>query len=152
MIKQAKVYHLPQIAAIEREIFSDPWSAELLARKIEDSNTIFCVAEDGDAVKGYAILQLIAPEAEVINIAVVPSARQQGIGRCLLEVLLREAETQQIETIHLEVRESNQAAIVLYRAFSFQVVGLRKHYYQNPREHAIRMCCQVRSKHDNLSN
>jgi len=146
MIIQAKTHHLPQIAAIEQEIFPDPWSIELLLRKTLDPNTIFYVAEDGEGVKGYAILQLIPPEAEVINIAVTPIARQEGIGRALLEILLREAETQQIETIHLEVRENNQAAIALYRTLGFQEIGLRKHYYTNPQEHAILMRYQIKEQ------
>jgi len=144
MIKPATAHHLPQIAAIESKIFPDPWSVELFAHKIEDPNTIFYIAEDREGIKGYAILQLIAPEAEVINIAVTPSARQQGIGQALLEALLHEAKIQQIETIHLEVRESNQAAKALYNALGFQEIGLRKHYYNNPREHAILMSCQIK--------
>jgi len=146
MIERVKTHHLPQIVTIERELFPDPWRAELFARKCKDPNTIFYVAEDEDGVKGYAILQLIAPEAEIINIAVTPGARRLGIGHGLLEALLREAETQKIELIHLEVRENNQAARALYHAFGFQEIGLRKHYYQNPREHAILMRYQLRSK------
>ena len=142
MITRAKIHHLPQIAQIEREIFPDPWSEPLLLRKIEDEHTIFCVAEDEDQVRGYAILQLIAPEAEVINIAVAPTARRLGIGRALLAALLSQAEAAQIETIHLEVRESNQAAIALYSALGFGTVGLRKYYYENPREHAVLMSYQ----------
>lgn len=143
MISRAKAHHLSQIAEIEREIFPDPWSKHLLLHKIEDEHTIFCVAEDEGEIQGYAILQLIAPEAEVINIAVAPTARRQGIGRALLTALLCEAEAAQIETIHLEVRESNQAAIALYATLGFRAVGLRKHYYDNPREHAVLMMRDV---------
>jgi len=148
MIKQAEPHHLSEIAQLEREIFPDPWSEHLLARKMEDPSTIFCVAEHEGQVKGYAILQLIHPEAELINIAVAPTARQQGLGRKLLETILHKTAAKQIETIHLEVRESNQAAIHLYRALGFQPVGLRKHYYENPREHAVLMTHQIVSKGD----
>ena len=148
MIKQAEPHHLSEIAQQEREIFPDPWSEGLLARKMEDPSTIFCVAEHEGQIKGYAILQLIHPEAELINIAVAPSHRRGGIGRALLEDILHKAAAKQITSIHLEVRENNHAAIALYRTRGFRPVGLRKHYYENPREHAVRMTHQIVSKGD----
>jgi len=142
-IAPAALHHLAEIVRIERETFPDPWSEALLARKMEDLTTIFCVAEQGRCVLGYAILQRIDPEAEVINIAVAKDARRQGIGHRLLEALLADAKEQGIEAIHLEVRAGNTAAIALYKSQGFQPIGLRKNYYQTPREDAILMVCQI---------
>jgi len=139
LIKRAEACHLDEIVTLEREIFPDPWSKALLMRKIDDPAAIFCIAEREGKVLGYAILQGMPPEAEVINIAVYKEARCQGVGHNLLQALLDEAKTQGIATVYLEVRESNADAIALYASQGFKAVGLRKHYYQNPREHAILM-------------
>ena len=139
MIEQAKQHHLAEILQIEGESFADPWSEALIARKMEDANTIFYVAVRNEEVLGHAVLQCIAPEAELEQIAVKSTARQQGIGRRLLEAVMREARSRNIETIHLEVRAGNTPAIALYRTLGFQDVGLRKNYYKNPSEDAVLM-------------
>ena len=139
MIEKANLCHLAEIVQIEQESFADPWSERLIMRKIEDINTIFRVAVDGGQVLGYAVLQCVVPEAELEQIAVAQVARQKGIGRRLLEDIATEARGRSIETIHLEVRAGNEAAVALYRRLGFEAVGLRKGYYKNPTEDAILM-------------
>ena len=138
-IKVAETHHLEQIVRIEQASFSDPWSCGLLQRKMEDKGVVFYVAERDGSVLGYGILQCVLPEAEVINVVAADGARRQGIGRGVLEALLREAKRRGVETVHLEVREGNLGAIGLYRSLGFEMVGLRKDYYENPREHAVLM-------------
>lgn len=138
-IKQAEPCHLPEIARLEQIIFPDPWSVALLEGRIHDPACRFLVVEGEGVVQGYGILQLFPPEAEVLNIAVNPTARRQGVGRCLLGALLEAAGTEDIGDIHLEVRVSNTPAQGLYRGFGFREIGLRNNYYDNPSEDAVVM-------------
>ncbi|MCL2842652.1 MAG: ribosomal protein S18-alanine N-acetyltransferase [Oscillospiraceae bacterium] len=139
-IKPAEPRHLSEIVGLEHEIFPDPWSAALLERRLHDSATRFLVAEGEGAIQGYGILQLLPPEAELFNIAVNPTARRQGVGKCLLEALLETAKAEGVTAIHLEVRASNIGALALYNRLGFRQIGLRKKYYDNPCEDAVLMC------------
>jgi len=145
-ICKAEPRHLPEIVRIEREHFPAPcWSAEFIERKLHDPTVRFLVAEAEGRVLGYAVLQPILPEAELLNIAVDQPAQRQGIARQLIVHLLNEAIGQGIRTIHLEVRASNAPALTLYRTLGFMQTGLRRDYYQNPMEDAVLMtldCCK----------
>ena len=72
-----------------------------------------------------------------MNLCVHPDFRRRGIARQLMDALLKGAENAQLAFVTLEVRESNVPAISLYKSLSFEEVGLRKNYYQNPTEHAL---------------
>ena len=139
-IKQAGPCHLRLIVCIEQETFPDPWSEALLERKLHDAAVRFLVAEGEEGVQGYGILQLLPPEAELLNIAVSSAVRRQGLGRRLLEALLERAKAEGVTAIYLEVRASNAAALALYSEFGFRQVSLRKNYYDNPYEDAVLMC------------
>ena len=90
-------------------------------------------------VMGFAVARTLAPnEHEILNLAVDPALRGQGIGRRLLDAALATASG----TIHLEVRESNAAAIAFYRKSGFYSAGRRGAYYQNPDEAGIAMSLQ----------
>ena len=139
-IIKAEPRHLADIVKIEQAAFPDPWSRDLLERRITDPYTIFLIAEGEDGhLLAYAILQLIPPEAELLNIAVSEAARRSGIGRALLTALLEEAKSRGIDLIHLEVRASNHVAIALYETLGFTQTGLRRNYYETPCEDAILM-------------
>ena len=139
IIEEANARHLPEIGKMEREIFPDSWSEYTLKTCILDPEILFPVARIGDKLLGYAILQLIPPEAELQNIAVRPGARRSGIGRALLTHLIRAGRTRGVEAIHLEVRASNGAAIALYQSLGFLPVRTRPAYYESPREDALIM-------------
>ena len=80
----------------------------------------------------------IAGEGYVTNIAVLPAYRRQGIGKKILEHVIKDCESE-LEFISLEVRVSNNAAISLYEYFGFETVGTRKRFYTNPHEDALIM-------------
>jgi [ribosomal protein S18]-alanine N-acetyltransferase len=87
-------------------------------------------------VAGFLVARVTAAdEREILNVAVEPSFRRTGIGRILMETVLAEARV----TWFLEVRESNAAAINLYKTLGFVVSGRRADYYQEPSEAAIVM-------------
>jgi ribosomal-protein-alanine N-acetyltransferase len=73
----------------------------------------------------------------VLNLAVAPELRRQGIGRMLLRAGLAAFAARGAEEVFLEVRQSNAAAQQLYQELGFQAVGLRRGYYRNPRESAL---------------
>ena len=86
---------------------------------------------------GYAFARVIAGEAEILNIAVLPSFRRRGIGGRLLDAAVMAVKTGGAAEVFLEVRESNAAARALYVARGFRPVGLRTDYYRKPRENAV---------------
>ena len=131
--------HVPQVAALERECFSMPWSETMLEDSLYDSNASFIVAEDEEGnILGYAGLHAVLDEGYIDNIAVEEAARRHGVASALLDVFCRFAEVN-LAFLTLEVRKSNAAAIALYEKHGFQQVGLRPGFYQKPREDAVIM-------------
>lgn len=133
--------HIPQIAALERECFPDPWSESLLEDALFDPQASFIVAQDSEEegnVIGYAGLHAVLDEGYIDNIAVHPDARRHGVASALLDVFCRFGEVN-LAFLTLEVRKSNTAAIALYEKNGFRWAGLRPGYYQHPREDAVIM-------------
>lgn len=129
--------HVDQIAALERECFSMPWSETMLEDALYDSNACFIVAEDEEGnVIGYAGLHTVLDEGYIDNIAVEADARRHGVASALLDVFCRFAGVN-LAFLTLEVRKSNAPAIALYEKYGFEQAGLRKGYYQRPREDAL---------------
>lgn len=131
--------HIPQIAALEQEYFSAPWSEEMLTQALFDPQASFIVAESEDGgVLGYAGLQVVLDEGYIDNIAVEPNARRHGVGDELLGVFCRFGAAN-LAFLTLEVRKSNLPAIALYRKHGFEEAGCRKGYYTDPKEDALIM-------------
>lgn len=133
--------HIPQIAALEKECFSMPWTENMLEDALFDPQASFIVAQDSEEegnVLGYAGLHAVLDEGYIDNIAVVPDARRHGVADALLDVFCRFGEVNLV-FLTLEVRKSNTAAIALYEKHGFQWAGLRPGYYQHPREDAVIM-------------
>lgn len=132
--------HLPQVAALEKVCFpADPWSERLFRAALDSSGTTILLAEGTDgSLLGYAVLYTVLDEGNLDNIAVAPERRRLGVADALLAALLRR-ERGHLSRLMLEVRPSNTPAIALYRKYGFEAVGLRKNYYEDPREDAILM-------------
>ena len=131
--------HIPQIAALERECFSTPWTENMLEDALFDSQASFIVAEAEDgSILGYAGLHVIVDEGYIDNIAVEEADRRHGVASALLDVYCRFGAVN-LAFLTLEVRKSNLPAIALYEKFGFQQAGLRPGYYQHPREDAVIM-------------
>lgn len=130
---------LEEVMPIERQLFSSPWSEESYKNALKNSGTIFLVVEDEDEIIGYAGSYYSVGQADVATIGVVKDRQREGIAQQLLEALLDELRNKMTDTVFLEVRESNWAAIKLYRKFDFELVGIRSDYYDNPKENAIIM-------------
>lgn len=137
MIVPMKPSHVPQIAALEKLCFSDPWSEASVAAECENPLSLWLVAELDGKVAGYIGSQSVPPEADVLNLAVDPDCRRQGLGRKLLCTLTELLHSRGIEALFLEVRPTNQAALALYSDLGFVQVGRRPKYYVNPTEDAL---------------
>ena len=136
-IKKMTEAHVTQIAQIEKLCFSDPWSEKSVASELNNRLSLWLVALDGDTVAGYVGSQSVLDEADMMNIAVHPDYRRQGIGRNLVLALADALKKKGIRGLMLEVRVSNAPAIALYEQLGFRQVGMRPNYYRNPKENAL---------------
>lgn len=134
--------HVPQVVAIEQESFSVPWSAKSFVDALALDHVLFCAALDGARVAGYCGIYLAADEGEITNVAVSADYRRRGIGRMLVGHVAGEAARRGAERIFLEVRQSNEPAIRLYEGLGFVPAGIRKGFYERPREDALVMLCE----------
>lgn len=130
---------LNQAAEIEAACFRQNWSKKMLEEGFLDAWNMFLAAEESGQLIGYGTGSVIAGEGEILRIAVLEGFRHKGIGRKLLEELVRTARERGAKEIALEVRESNLAARRLYRSSGFHEEARRKNYYREPREDAIIM-------------
>lgn len=128
-----------EVAAIEKRIFSLPWSKQAFSDSLRLENTIYLTIRAEGKVAGYCGMYQSFSEGEIVNVAVDEKYRRQQAGRTLLQALLLEGEKRGVTTFLLEVRESNQAAIHLYESLGFTKAGMRKNFYEFPTEHAVIM-------------
>ncbi len=129
---------LEHLAQLEQDLFEDPWSVEMMRTELNNGMVTAVKALDhADRLLGYYFIQIVAEEAELHNIAVVPHLQGQGFGRYLLLHAMRSCRDSGAGKIHLEVRESNSAARGLYESMDFKIVGKRKQYYYMQAEDAI---------------
>jgi ribosomal-protein-alanine N-acetyltransferase len=131
---------LDSVAAIEREVFTDPWSSRAFGDLLGLDHIRGFVVEQGDgAIVGYAVCSQAADEGEILNFATAPIARRKGVGRALLAVVLEWLGERGAAKVFLEVRRSNEAAIAMYAAAGFAPLGVRPNYYRRPTEDALTM-------------
>jgi ribosomal-protein-alanine N-acetyltransferase len=144
-IRPAVDADISAMVAIERASFSDPWTAAAIASTLRHDHMRVLVAEErgelgGDGAGrplGYVVAMIAGPEAEIADLAVSPDARRRGIGRALIDRLLADLAAMGVESVFLEVRESNHAARALYASRAFQGIGRRRGYYRVPVEDAL---------------
>lgn len=132
---------LDKLVYLELAAFAYPWSRRHFADSLSNGHDCFGLWL-GDTLVGHYILQVVAGDATIMNIAVHPACQGRGLGRLLLGHLLDNASRQHADMVFLEVRPSNSAAIALYENIGFAEVGRRPNYYDSPngREDAIIMC------------
>ncbi len=129
---------LAAIMAIEQRAYEYPWTETIFQDCLRVGYCCW-IGVNGEEVVGYAVMSVGGGEAHLLNICVSPEFRRQGLGRRLLDHMLEAALEHQSDTVFLEVRVSNLAAIRLYQGLGFNEVGMRKGYYPTPagREDAI---------------
>jgi ribosomal-protein-alanine N-acetyltransferase len=136
-IRAAVAADLAAIADIESRSFSNPWQPDTFLSLLKQERAAVLVAEDsGAGVVGYTVLWWVFDQAELANLAVRKDHRGRGIGSLLLDQAITHAETQEVQSLFLEVRMSNESAYRLYSNRGFTQISVRKNYYQDPREDA----------------
>ena len=145
-IRQLAYADLPQVIAIERRAFPTPWSLAMFVLELSKPSGI-CLAplEDGVMV-GYLVCSRYDTVWHLMNVAVDPRRRRQGIATALLDRLFEQADKPN-EQYTLEVRTSNDGAIRLYERFGFRAAGRRRAYYHDNREDALIMWRTVERTH-----
>lgn len=143
-----RITDLPAIMAIERRSYSLPWTESVFRRELEElPQSHLLVVEDaaggdeelGLAIIGYAVWWEVVDECHIANVTVSPAARRQGVGRYLVEEMMRTAKQMGIVRATLEVRVSNEEAITLYEKCGFTSVAIRQRYYPDNNEDALVM-------------
>ena len=135
--------HLNGAAELEKLCFSSPWSAsslELLTNEgigVGYLLTVPAAPGSEPAVAAYGGMLITVDEGQITNIAVHPDHRRKGYGAAITRALLRHAKDARLESVSLEVRASNTAAIALYESFGFTERGRRRNYYDLPKEDAL---------------
>lgn len=137
IIREMNACDVPAIAALEKVCFSDPWSEKSIASELCNPLSYWLVADDNGNIAGYVGSQSVLDAADMMNIAVAPDYRRQGIGQALIEGLIDHLVEKNVIALLLEVRVSNAPALFLYEKLGFEHVGRRRGYYHNPREDAL---------------
>jgi len=131
--------HISEMAALEKQCFSLPWSENALREELENPYARYIVCTHGGSVVGYVGARVVYDEVHITNVAVDPDHRRQGLGTAMMKEMIRAALLADYAFITLEVRESNSAAIKLYDKLGFVFIGKRPGYYELPREDALLM-------------
>jgi [ribosomal protein S18]-alanine N-acetyltransferase len=137
----ALVDDLPDLLAIESASFAQPWSkGSFLSELRKPLPSLYVLRRQiPGCILGYICFWLVAEEIQMLNLAVHPDYRRQGLGRQLMTFLLSQARENGISKVFLEVRPSNRAAIALYVSFGFKILYRRPGYYAKEREDALVM-------------
>ena len=138
-IKKMTSSHIEEIAKLEKECFSSPWSEDGLKSELDNNFARFFVALCDGKIVGYIGSHNVLGEVYITNVAVFPEFRRNGVGKMLVEYILDRMKTEKAEFVTLEVRKSNLNAASLYEKCGFQKVGERKNFYEKPTEDAILM-------------
>ena len=129
--------HVGAVAKLEAMCFSCPWSENAISGELTNPLSLWIVAVDNDCVAGYVGSQSVMGEADMMNIAVAPEYRRQGIAESLVNALISQLKSNDVHCLTLEVRASNDPAIALYQKLGFLQVGRRPNYYTAPKEDAL---------------
>ena len=140
-IKKMTIAHIEEIAKLEEECFSSPWSEDGLKSELDNKFARFFVAFLNGKMAGYIGSHNILGEVYITNVAVFSEFRRNGVGKALVEYLVEQMKTEKADFVTLEVRKSNLSAISLYEKCGFRKVGERKDFYEKPREDGILMTC-----------
>lgn len=136
-IRKMTAREVPQVAELEKLCFAMPWSEKSVAGELENPLSLWLVAMDGESLAGYVGSQTVMDETDMMNLAVTPQFRRQGVGEALVNALVASLKELGSRCLTLEVRDSNGPARALYAKLGFAEVGRRRGYYRDPREDAL---------------
>lgn len=141
-------HDMPEVLAIEQASFQFAWTEEDFIRVLRQRNCIGMVAVDSrtEQVLGYMIYELLRTTLGLLNFAVMPEVRRRGVGRAMIEKLVGKLSANRRRRIEVEVRETNLAAQLFFKACEFRAVGVLKGHYENDETHedAYLFCRRVK--------
>ena len=129
--KKMNIQDLEEIKDVLLSDFDDFWSCEVLREELLSDSSLYIVAKKQNEIIGFAGIKIIIDEADIMNIVVKKSYRNNGIGSLLLENLILISNKKILNFINLEVDCKNIVAINLYKKFGFEEIALRKNYYKD---------------------
>lgn len=160
VVEGSRLKDCHDLSDIHHDCFPRGWSAAEFTRLMENGNVRALQARrpatwlrpKSHEPKGFVLVRMAADEAEILTIAVSRSARGLGLGRRLMEAIMRDLYADRIINLFLEVDETNRAALALYRSLGFAEVGERQSYYTvesernkaDNRHRALVMRCDLR--------
>ena len=140
MIRSMVEVDIPRVFEIEQACFSDPWTMQGFKDSLNETSAHLRIIEnETGGIAGYACLYQVADEGEIVNVAIAPKCRQKGYGARLVRDLLLLGQELGAERFFLEVRKGNVAGRALYTSLGFVECGIRKGFYENPKEDAVLM-------------
>jgi [ribosomal protein S18]-alanine N-acetyltransferase len=130
---------LDDVLAIEEASFTNPWTRQMFQAEVQNVGISYgyVLRTPGWSVAAFCTIWVVLDEIHINNVAVRPECRGGGVGRMLLEFVLRLGAGLGARRATLEVRRSNLAALKLYERLGFAIAGARKNYYANPVEDAL---------------
>lgn len=130
---------LDQVAALEAASFTSPWTREILARDLRNSDVarIYVLRDPGARIVAFCACWVLFDELHINTLAVEAGQRRKGLATKLLRFVFQEAVAAGVEQATLEVRQSNDAAFRLYERLGFVVKGVRPKYYSSPDEDGL---------------
>ena len=137
--RELKAEHIDMVAELEELCFAHPLSKTNLGMLLPGGigNGFVIVDDERQVAAAYGGIICVLDEGQILNIATHPDYRRQGLGRKIMEAIFSHAREKGITFITLEVRESNAAAIGLYKSLGFFEVGRLKGYYDSPKEDGL---------------
>ncbi len=144
-VRQAGPFDAQALAALHRSCFARAWDEAALLQFAASPQALCLIGaiagdaggDAGESAAGFLIARKAGDEAEILSLGVVPSCRKMGLGRALLETALEHLRASGTKLLFLEVEETNEAALRLYRSFGGEAVGRRERYYDHGADAAI---------------
>lgn len=128
-----------QVEEIEKQNFSEPWSAQAFLDTIKQQNRFYFVVVEDEMVKGYCGMWNVAGEGQITHVAVDRIYRRRGVAKAMMTEMIETGISNGITAFTLEVRVSNHPAIELYKSLGFEQAGIRRGFYDLPKEDAVIM-------------
>jgi ribosomal-protein-alanine N-acetyltransferase len=133
-VERMNSFNILGVKEISDLSFSSPWSLLSMEKELINKNAVYIVVKLGNKVVAFGGMWIIFDECHITNIAVHPDFRRNSFGDVIVENLINIAKDMDVASMTLEVRSSNIAAINLYKKHNFSIEGVRKNYYQHPKE------------------
>jgi [ribosomal protein S18]-alanine N-acetyltransferase len=130
---------IEEVLLIEQASFPSPWSRNMFLEEMGNNNSRLVVFKIGATVVGYACFWAVLDEAHLLNIAVNPQRRHEGLGRLMMARIESMCLDEGLTRIILEVARRNAPARSLYRSCGFRSIGFRKNYYSVAKDDALVM-------------